>query len=236
MSVRKTCFATVILLLISGPVASGPIFSIVSFNSGALQHPADSTARRAASGFWGISATGGGFYDGTLVFADSFVLPAFGATAAFTQSDLLSVSLNHTTSAFAGGGAIVPVFTAVASGAQIVSAAGTVVTLGSAGDFTYGIAFGFSLLTDVSKTLSRLPGGLFTGNFGFDGTLFQLYPASGLPAPLVYNSEYAGSWRQTGFTPPPDTEEASPATGMPLPPTLALFALGLLAMRRKITA
>lgn len=180
------------------PAVAMAVFDLVGDNPGAADHPTG-VGKRSASGFWGISSTGGGFMDGRIVFNHAFALPmTSGTSIPFDAADLAMARFNHIESAFEGGGAIAPVFSFSATGAQIVEASGLVVN----NDGTY-LLTNVYINTSVTQSLFRLPGGIVAGTMYFENntvginvdTIGGVIQPAGTKAALVLNSEYPGDWR-----------------------------------------
>ena len=116
-------------------VQAASVFSIIGSNSTALAHPTG-IGTRAGSFGWGIALTGTGFIDGTLTFAEAFVLPTNpGESQAFRASDIAELRFRHVESALTPHGIIFPGLLFTASLGQISSASGAVFNDGG-GSFT----------------------------------------------------------------------------------------------------
>lgn len=214
--------AAVFSTLFCQSVQAGPVFSLVGVSPLTAAHPTG-IGNRTASGSWGISGTGGGFLDGTLTFADSFVLPGDGEFIAFSAGDLDRLDYQHVESAFVGGSAPNPRFSFSADSAAIESASGFVRNLGGG---VYDLT-SVSVQTTVTASIFRiLPGFLHvvTGDFLIAGdtvglradTYNDIPQPPGTFAMMITSSQYPGGWRLTGTT-----------TGVPLPAALLLFLSGL---------
>lgn len=227
--------AAIAALLFVTPVQASSTFSIIGGNPTALVHPTG-IGYRAASGFWGISATGAGFLDGTLVLNDAFALPTNpGDSAAFDVGDIASLSYRHGEAALPGS--TLPIgggFLFNALPGQISSASGTVFNNGG-GLFTLVDPV---IQTSIDATLFQLPLGLISGEFIVSGITAGLnveqinnIPVASQLALLIVNSEYNGQWQLT----------SQDISAVPVPAALPLFlsgllGLGVMARRRKAAA
>lgn len=222
----RVVLAAALSVLFSQAVFAGPVFSLVGGSPLTAPHPTGEGGR-VASGSWGISGTGGGFLDGTIIFSDSFLLPGDGETISINAGDIDRLDYRHVESAFVGGGAINPSFAFSAETADIESAVGTVRNLGGGAFDLVGV----SVQTTVAGALFRiLPGFLHVveGDYLVSGDTvgFRVDSYSGVAQPpgtlamVIVNGQYPGGWRMTGTTTAP----------VPLPPGVLLFMSGLLIL------
>ncbi|MDA0239016.1 MAG: VPLPA-CTERM sorting domain-containing protein [Proteobacteria bacterium] len=231
-AIKKLTTAAIAAFLFVTPVQAASTFSIIGVNPTALAHPTG-IGHRAASASWGISATGGGFLDGTLILNDAFALPTNpGDSAAFDVGDIASLSYRHgeaalpsSTLPIAGG------FLFNALPGQISSASGTVLNNGG-GLFTL---INPVIQTSIDATLFQLPRGLLSGEYILSGITagLNVEQINNVPVPselalLIVSGQYDGQWRIT----------SQDISAVPVPAALPLFlsgllGLGIMARRRK---